>query len=82
MSWWVTHICFSGYADYGDYWRANYEVDHPQEYQYQRAKLITDVENTFNQVRFDFKCFALLYWGKTIFMAIHKTAHMGVVVDE
>ncbi|KAG8137336.1 hypothetical protein E2320_004589 [Naja naja] len=38
-----------GYADYGDYWRANYEVDLTGEYQYQRAQLITDVESTFQQ---------------------------------
>uniref|UniRef100_A0A8C6Y8W4 Angiotensin-converting enzyme n=1 Tax=Naja naja TaxID=35670 RepID=A0A8C6Y8W4_NAJNA len=39
-----------GYADYGDYWRANYEVDLTGEYQYQRAQLITDVESTFQQI--------------------------------
>lgn len=78
----MTDVCFSGYADYGDYWRANYEVDLPQEFQYQRAQLITDVENTFKQVRFSFKYFALQYQGKTIFMTIHKIAHMGVAVDE
>ncbi|XP_008105455.2 angiotensin-converting enzyme 2 [Anolis carolinensis] len=40
----------NGYADYGDYWRADYEVDFPEEYRYPRAKLITDVENTFKQI--------------------------------
>ncbi|KAM6446915.1 angiotensin-converting enzyme 2 [Liasis olivaceus] len=40
-----------GYADYGDYWRANYEVDSPPEYQYKRAELMTDVENTFQQIK-------------------------------
>ncbi|XP_070606753.1 angiotensin-converting enzyme 2 [Erythrolamprus reginae] len=39
-----------GYADYGDYWRANYEVDFPQEFQYRREELITDVETTFKQI--------------------------------
>ncbi|ETE61880.1 Angiotensin-converting enzyme 2 [Ophiophagus hannah] len=38
-----------GYADYGDYWRANYEVDLPGKFQYQREQLITDVESTFKQ---------------------------------
>ncbi|XP_042312779.1 angiotensin-converting enzyme 2 [Sceloporus undulatus] len=41
----------NGYADYGDYWRGDYEVDSPDVYRYQRAQLITDVENTFQQIK-------------------------------
>ncbi|XP_020642422.3 angiotensin-converting enzyme 2 isoform X1 [Pogona vitticeps] len=39
------------YSDYGDYWRGNYEVDFPEEYQYWRPQLIIDVENTFQQIK-------------------------------
>lgn len=46
----VMHPCFTGYSDYGDYWRANYEADYPEEYKYSRDQLIKDVEKTFEQV--------------------------------
>jgi len=38
------------YSDYGDYWRANYEADYPEEYIYSRDQVIEDVEKTFEQV--------------------------------
>uniref|UniRef100_A0A8B9ZY05 Angiotensin-converting enzyme n=1 Tax=Anas zonorhyncha TaxID=75864 RepID=A0A8B9ZY05_9AVES len=41
----------NGYADYGDYWRANYEADYPEEYKYSRDQLIQDVEKTFEQIK-------------------------------
>ncbi|KAJ6667562.1 hypothetical protein lerEdw1_016683 [Lerista edwardsae] len=40
----------NGYSDYGDYWRGNYEVDSPEEYQYSRDELMRDVEETFKQI--------------------------------
>lgn len=49
MSWGDTS-CFSDYSDYGDYWRANYETDYPEEYKYSRDQLVQDVEKTFEQV--------------------------------
>lgn len=42
--------CFTGYSDYGDYWRANYEADYLEEYKYSRDQLVEDVEKTFEQV--------------------------------
>ncbi|KAJ7319587.1 hypothetical protein JRQ81_019098 [Phrynocephalus forsythii] len=39
------------FSDYGDYWRGNYEVDYPEEYQYRRSQLMTDVEYTFQQIK-------------------------------
>ncbi|KAH0624711.1 hypothetical protein JD844_032438 [Phrynosoma platyrhinos] len=47
----LVHGVTVGYADYGDYWRGDYEVDSPEVYRYQRAQLITDVENTFQQIK-------------------------------
>lgn len=44
------HPCFTGYSDYGDYWRANYEAQSPENYKYSRDQLIEDVEKTFEQV--------------------------------
>lgn len=44
------YLCFTGYSDYGDYWRANYEADYPEKYKYSRNQLIEDVEKTFEQV--------------------------------
>ncbi|KAM6416878.1 angiotensin-converting enzyme 2 isoform 2-T2 [Pluvialis apricaria] len=41
----------NGYSDYGDYWRANYEADYPEEYKYSRDKLMEDVEKTFEQIK-------------------------------
>uniref|UniRef100_A0A8D0EAX9 Angiotensin-converting enzyme n=1 Tax=Salvator merianae TaxID=96440 RepID=A0A8D0EAX9_SALMN len=41
----------NGYSDYGDYWRGNYKVEFPKEYQYSSDELITDVETTFEQIR-------------------------------
>ncbi|XP_062430391.1 angiotensin-converting enzyme 2 [Rhea pennata] len=41
----------NGYSDYGDYWRANYEADYPEEYKYSRDRLIEDVEKTFEQIK-------------------------------
>lgn len=41
----------NGYADYGDYWRANYEADYPEEYKYSRDQLVQDVEKTFEQIK-------------------------------
>ncbi|NXE45892.1 ACE2 enzyme, partial [Casuarius casuarius] len=41
----------NGYSDYGDYWRANYEADYPEEYKYSRDQLIEDVEKTFEQIK-------------------------------
>ncbi|NXF93071.1 ACE2 enzyme, partial [Eubucco bourcierii] len=41
----------NGYSDYGDYWRANYEADYPEEYKYSRDQLIEDVERTFEQIK-------------------------------
>ncbi|NXO01818.1 ACE2 enzyme, partial [Rhinopomastus cyanomelas] len=41
----------NGYSDYGDYWRANYEADYPEEYKYDRDQLIKDVEKTFEQIK-------------------------------
>ncbi|XP_054240174.1 angiotensin-converting enzyme 2 [Indicator indicator] len=41
----------NGYSDYGDYWRANYQADHPQEYSYNREQLMEDVERTFEQIK-------------------------------
>lgn len=46
----MTHPCFTDYSDYGDYWRANYEADYPEEYKYSRDQLMEDVEKTFEQV--------------------------------
>lgn len=47
----VMHPCFTDYADYGDYWRANYEAKSPEGYKYSRDQLIEDVEKTFEQVK-------------------------------
>lgn len=47
---WGDTSCFSDYSDYGDYWRANYETDYPEEYKYSRDQLVQDVEKTFEQV--------------------------------
>lgn len=47
----VIHPCFTGYSDYGDYWRANYEAQSPENYKYSRDQLIEDVEKTFEQVQ-------------------------------
>ncbi|NXS44271.1 ACE2 enzyme, partial [Balaeniceps rex] len=41
----------NSYSDYGDYWRANYEADYPEEYKYSRDQLIKDVEKTFEQIK-------------------------------
>ncbi|NXI50563.1 ACE2 enzyme, partial [Chloroceryle aenea] len=41
----------NGYSDYGDYWRANYEADFPEEYRYSREQLVKDVEKTFEQIK-------------------------------
>ncbi|XP_009478920.2 angiotensin-converting enzyme 2 [Pelecanus crispus] len=41
----------NNYSDYGDYWRANYEADYPEEYKYSRDQLIKDVEKTFEQIK-------------------------------
>ncbi|XP_062983751.1 angiotensin-converting enzyme 2 [Elgaria multicarinata webbii] len=41
----------NGYSDYGDYWRANYEVDSPEKYRYSRAELVADVDSTFKQIQ-------------------------------
>ncbi|NXK04883.1 ACE2 enzyme, partial [Herpetotheres cachinnans] len=41
----------NGYSDYGDYWRANYEADYPEEYKYSRDQLVKDVEKTFEQIK-------------------------------
>ncbi|NXP15132.1 ACE2 enzyme, partial [Thinocorus orbignyianus] len=41
----------NGYSDYGDYWRANYEVESPEAYKYNRDQLIEDVEKTFEQIK-------------------------------
>ncbi|OXB80355.1 UNVERIFIED_CONTAM: hypothetical protein H355_012788 [Colinus virginianus] len=41
----------NNYSDYGDYWRANYETDYPEEYKYSRDQLIQDVEKTFEQIK-------------------------------
>ncbi|NXX41896.1 ACE2 enzyme, partial [Tricholaema leucomelas] len=41
----------NGYSDYGDYWRANYEAEYPEEYKYSRDQLIEDVERTFEQIK-------------------------------
>ncbi|NWW89629.1 ACE2 enzyme, partial [Rhynochetos jubatus] len=41
----------NNYSDYGDYWRANYEADYPEEYKYSRDQLIEDVEKTFEQIK-------------------------------
>ncbi|KAM9246305.1 angiotensin-converting enzyme 2 [Leptosomus discolor] len=41
----------NSYADYGDYWRANYEADYPEEYKYSRDQLVEDVEKTFEQIK-------------------------------
>ncbi|KFW94280.1 Angiotensin-converting enzyme 2 [Phalacrocorax carbo] len=41
----------NGYSDYGDYWRANYEADYPENYKYSRDQLVKDVEKTFEQIK-------------------------------
>ncbi|KAM6291936.1 angiotensin-converting enzyme 2 [Porphyrio hochstetteri] len=41
----------NNYSDYGDYWRANYEADYPENYKYSRDQLIKDVEKTFEQIK-------------------------------
>ncbi|NXU26899.1 ACE2 enzyme, partial [Thalassarche chlororhynchos] len=41
----------NSYSDYGDYWRANYEADYPEEYKYSRDQLVEDVEKTFEQIK-------------------------------
>lgn len=41
----------NGYSDYGDYWRANYEANSPENYKYSRDQLIEDVEKTFEQIK-------------------------------
>ncbi|XP_065597441.1 angiotensin-converting enzyme 2 isoform X2 [Cyrtonyx montezumae] len=41
----------NNYNDYGDYWRANYETDYPEEYKYSRDQLVQDVEKTFEQIK-------------------------------
>ncbi|KFQ79536.1 Angiotensin-converting enzyme 2 [Phaethon lepturus] len=41
----------NSYSDYGDYWRANYEADYPEEYKYSRDQLVKDVEKTFEQIK-------------------------------
>ncbi|XP_010136813.1 PREDICTED: angiotensin-converting enzyme 2 [Buceros rhinoceros silvestris] len=41
----------NGYSDYGDYWRANYEADYPEDYKYSRNQLVEDVEKTFEQIK-------------------------------
>uniref|UniRef100_A0A8C9FMG3 Angiotensin-converting enzyme n=1 Tax=Pavo cristatus TaxID=9049 RepID=A0A8C9FMG3_PAVCR len=48
---WGDTSCFSDYSDYGDYWRANYETDYPEEYKYSRDQLVQDVEKTFEQIK-------------------------------
>ncbi|XP_075053081.1 angiotensin-converting enzyme 2 [Mixophyes fleayi] len=40
----------NGYADYGDYWRGNYETLDTGKYKYSRDDLINDVETTFKQI--------------------------------
>uniref|UniRef100_A0A8C0F3X5 Angiotensin-converting enzyme n=1 Tax=Bubo bubo TaxID=30461 RepID=A0A8C0F3X5_BUBBB len=41
----------NSYSDYGDYWRANYEANYPEEYKYSRDQLVEDVEKTFEQIK-------------------------------
>ncbi|KAM9264764.1 LOW QUALITY PROTEIN: angiotensin-converting enzyme 2 [Cariama cristata] len=41
----------NSYSDYGDYWRANYEANYPEEYKYSRDQLVKDVEKTFEQIK-------------------------------
>ncbi|XP_053243142.1 angiotensin-converting enzyme 2 [Podarcis raffonei] len=41
----------NGYADYGAYWRGDYEIKLPAEYQYSSDQLIADVERTFEEIK-------------------------------
>ncbi|KAM4701859.1 angiotensin-converting enzyme 2 [Discoglossus pictus] len=42
----------NGYADYGDYWRGNYEtITTDAKYAYSRSDLIRDVERTFQEIQ-------------------------------
>ncbi|XP_043850607.1 angiotensin-converting enzyme 2 [Dromiciops gliroides] len=41
----------NGYEDYGDYWRADYEIEGSSESAYSSSQLIEDVENTFLQIK-------------------------------
>ncbi|XP_069061119.1 angiotensin-converting enzyme 2 [Pleurodeles waltl] len=40
----------NNYADYGDYWRSNYQTHGSQEYAYSRDDLKRDVERTFKEI--------------------------------
>ncbi|XP_078513777.1 angiotensin-converting enzyme 2 [Lissotriton helveticus] len=41
----------NNYADYGDYWRGNYQTQDSQEYAYSREDLKRDVERTFQEIQ-------------------------------
>lgn len=58
----VTHLPFTDYSDYGDYWRANYEADYPEAYKYSREQLVEDVEKTFEQV----EAGKSSHWGRRV----------------
>ncbi|XP_043928726.1 angiotensin-converting enzyme 2 [Protopterus annectens] len=40
----------NGYADYGDYWRGNYETLDTDKYAYSRDEVIRDAERTFQEI--------------------------------
>lgn len=41
----------NNYEDYGDYWRADYEVEGEGNYDYSRTQLIEDVESIFAEIK-------------------------------
>nr|QHX39726.1 angiotensin I converting enzyme 2 [Oryctolagus cuniculus] len=41
----------NNYEDYGDYWRADYEAEGADGYDYSRSQLIDDVERTFSEIK-------------------------------
>ncbi|XP_058391462.1 angiotensin-converting enzyme 2 isoform X2 [Diceros bicornis minor] len=41
----------NNYEDYGDYWRADYEVEGAGDYNYSRNQLLEDVERTFAEIK-------------------------------
>lgn len=41
----------NNYEDYGDYWRADYDAEGQEGYNYNRSQLLEDVEQTFEEIK-------------------------------
>uniref|UniRef100_A0A672V5V3 Angiotensin-converting enzyme n=1 Tax=Strigops habroptila TaxID=2489341 RepID=A0A672V5V3_STRHB len=65
----------NNYSDYGDYWRANYEADYPEEYKYSRDQLVRDVEKTFEQ-----HLFMTLFWTNLYALTVPYPAKPNIDV--